>query len=244
MIGLLGLVLAALAGLPDALRAQERPAPGQEHIDTPYRWIPRGFRLGMQAGYVGASRAALDVGIGSAAVFGGRARVRISSPVSLEGGLLYGSSDRLMIDPRPPSGPVAVDRVGTQWLMAEAVVQLALTGARTWHGIQPYVLGGVGLMLGLSEEDSPAFTGPDEAQFEYQLNTAPQVELGVGAEWILGERWGLAFEVRDHVWRIKPPDGFFDSQVLEHIENQGLEAPQESDWTHNVGLTVTLWRYF
>lgn len=243
-IALLAFGLLALTGAPAALRAQEAPPPGEERIDTPYRWIPRGFRLGMQTGYVDASRTALGNGLGSTAAFGGRARVRISSPISLEGGLFYGSSDRLMIDPRLPSGPAAVDTVGTQWLMAEAVVQVALTGARTWHGIQPYVLGGVGLMLGLSEEDSPAFTGADEADFEYQLNTAPQIEVGLGAEWIVSDRWGLGFEFRDHLWRIKPPPGFFDPQVLERIGNLGLEAPQESDWTHNLGFTVTLWRYF
>jgi hypothetical protein len=54
---------------------------------------------------------------------------------------------------------------------------------------------------------------------------------------------GLGFEFRDHIWRIKTPDGFFDPLVLENIIESGAPAPQESQWTNNFELSLTLWFY-
>lgn len=238
------LVLVPLLGGPAAARGQQ--AGGDERIDTPYRWIQRGFRGGIYGGWVAADRGQTDLGPGSSSVFGGRVRVRISSPLSLEANVGYSSSDRWVIDPRPESGTALapVDTVGLDWAVLQGAMQFALTGARTWHGLQPYALVGAGLVIGVSEETSGVFEESDLELFRYELNSTPVVQAGLGVEWLLGKRFGLGFEVRDHLWRIKAPDGFFRSDVLDNIEDLGLPAPRDSDWTHNVEFSVTLWRYF
>lgn len=241
----LGLLFAvALVAVPTVLGAQE--AAEGEGIDTPYRWIQRGFRGGLYGGWVAADRGQTDLGPGPSAVFGGRLRVRVSSPLSLEANVGYSSSDRWVIDPRPESGTglAPVDTVGLDRAVIQGAMQFALTGARTWHGLQPYALVGAGLVIGLNEETSGVFEESDLELFRYELNSAPVVQAGLGVEWLPGSRFGLGFEVRDHLWRIKAPDGFFRSDVLDRIEELGLPAPRDSDWTHNVEFSVTLWRYF
>ncbi len=240
---LAALVLLALPALP--LPAVRVAAAAQEpRIDSPYRWIPEGLRAGPVAGFFNADRGNLEFGPGSTAVGGGRFRIRVSSPLSLELGATLGSSDRFVIDPRLEEGPAPVDTVSSTWLAAQAGIQLALTGARTWNGIQPYVLLGGGFMVGLDEQASEVFAEPDLADFRYEIGVAPSFMGGVGAELKPSRRIGIGLELRDHLLRLKAPEGFFRTEVLEAIEEAGAPAPEDSQWPHNLELGVGLWYYF
>lgn len=243
-LALLLLLPASLA--PAAAAAQEGGGGAQTTIDTPYRWIERSLRVGIAGGYVAADRGISELGPGSTPVLGARGRARISSPLSLEAGVLAGRSDRFVVDPRLPGGPAPVDTVDVTWLLAEAAVQFALTGARTWHGLQPYLLVGGGFLVGIDDPVSPRLPAPEQGEppVRADVGVSPVVQAGAGAEWKVGERWGIAFEARDHLWRISTPDAFFQEEVLDRIEDADLPAPQDTDWTHNLGLTVTVWRYF
>lgn len=221
-----------------------RAAAQEERIDSPYRWIERGLRASAYGGYVLADRGTLGIGPGSTELFGGRFRVRISSPLSLEVNLGYGSAERDVIDPRLDEGPAPVETLPLDWLVAEAAFQLAIPGARTWHRLQPYVLFGGGLVRGLGEKAGETFSAPELADFRFRLGTAPAALAGLGVEWIPGGRVGIGFEARDQIWRIKTPDGFFRADVLEHLEDLGAEAPRESDWTHNLEVSAAIWLYF
>lgn len=240
--GIVAALVAALTALAVAgpLAAQEDSA----RIDTPYRWIERSLRIGLVGGYVLADRGVSELGAGSTVAGGARIRARISSPISLEGSVQYGGSDRFVVDPRLESGPAPVDTVSSGWLLVEAAMQFAITGARTWHGIQPYAVVGAGLLLGVDEETSPVFEESELADLRFDLGTTPVVQAGLGFEVKPADRWGIGFEARDHLWRISTPDGFFDSEVLDRIEELGLPAPRDTDWTHNLELSVGVWRYF
>lgn len=240
--GIVAALVAALMALAVAgpLAAQEDSV----RIDTPYRWIERSLRIGLVGGYVLADRGVSELGAGSTVAGGARIRARISSPISLEGSVQYGGSDRFVVDPRLESGPAPVDTVSSGWLLVEAAMQFAITGARTWHGIQPYAVVGAGLLLGVDEETSPVFEESELADLRFDLGTTPVVQAGLGFEVKPADRWGIGFEARDHLWRISTPDGFFDSEVLDRIEELGLPAPRDTDWTHNLELSVGVWRYF
>ncbi|MDT8436869.1 MAG: hypothetical protein RRA92_08950 [Gemmatimonadota bacterium] len=223
---------------PAPLRAQE------ERIDTPYRWIDRSLRVTPFAGYVFADRGGLDQGPGSSAIFGARLRARLSSPLTfeLEGGL--GSSERYVVDPRLETGPAIVDEANVDWLLVQAGFQLALTGARSYHRIQPYVMVLGGVLQGLGEETPEAFRDFGLERFRFRIGTTPAFTLGFGAEWDVSDRIGLGLEVRDRIWRVTTPDGWFDQNILERIEELGVEAPQESYWTNNIELGAGISYYF
>lgn len=239
--------LACLALLPGTAEGQRADS---VRIDTPYRWIPHGFRVGAAGGYLDARLSNLRLGPQSSPVGGLRARARISAPISLEGSVLYGDSDRFVVDPRLDTGPGVVDTVSSKWLLAEAAMQFALTGNRTWHGLHPYVLVGAGFLVGVDEQASPVFAAPELAELRYDIEMMPAVQAGVGLEWLVSDRFGLALEARDHLWRVSTPGdpesgtGFFRPEVLDIIENADAPAPGATDWTHNLGFTLTIYRYF
>lgn len=236
VLALATLALVALLSPPEAAAQEER-------IDSPYRWIERSLRTGAWTGYTFADRGGMRLGPASTHFFGGRLRARISSPLSLELNVGYGSSERLVIDPRLETGPAAVETLPLDLLVAEAAFQLALTGARTWNGLHPYVLFGGGLVRGLGERIGETFGPPELEDFRFRLGTAPAAVAGVGVEWVPG-RIGVGIEARDQIWRLKTPDGFFRLEVLELLEDLGAEAPSESEWTHNFEVSGGLYWYF
>jgi OOP family OmpA-OmpF porin len=73
-----------------------------------------------------------------------------------------------------------------------------------WETVSPYVLFGVGGMM-YKPENSPG-KKYDNAYGTYQLN------LGIGAEWDLGEDWKLKTEIAYHSPATEKLDGSFDSK--------------------------------
>lgn len=233
---------AALAAL--LLLVAAPPAGAQEpSIESPYRWIPKGLRVGAVAGFFNADRGGLEFGPGSAGIVGGRFRARISSPLSIEVGAIVGSAERFVIDPRLEDGPAPVDTLASTWVAAQFGLQVALTGARTWHGIQPYLVAGGGLMIGVDDERSEVFAEPELEDFRYKIGTAPLFMGGLGAELHVSDRVGIGLELRDYLLRLKAPEGFFRAEVLQTIEDAGATAPEDSQWPHNLELSVGLWYY-
>ena len=215
----------------------------EESIDTPYRWIEHGTRVGLVGGYVFTNRGDPPFGPGSSPFLGARFRARLSSPLSLEIGVGYGNSDEYVIDPRLEGGPAVVDTVNADWLVIQASLQFALTGARSYHRLQPYVVLGGGILQGLSTGASDALASPQQP-FRYEIGTSPMVNLGIGAELDVSKKVGLAFEARDNLWRVKTPEGWFRIDVLENILDSGSVAPSQSQWTNNFEITASLYYYF
>ncbi len=216
----------------------------QERIETSYDWIERGRRVTVFGGHIAADRGSLDIGPGSSSVLGARFRTRVSSPLSLEIGFGLGNTQRFVIDPRLDTGPAPVDTVDANWLLIEGGFQIALTGARTLHHLQPYVVLTGGVLKGRGEVVSDSMTAVEDVPFQYRIGTASLFTAGLGLEWIPNDRIGLGVELRDRLRRLKAPDGFFDFLVLQNIEELGLEAPRESEWTHNIEFSASLSYYF
>lgn len=240
---LLPLLLAAVVlAAPDRAAAQEEAGPPS--IDTPYRWLDGSFRVAPYASRLQTGRGDLELGPAATQLYGARARIRLTGPISLEANLGYASSERSVIDPRLSGGPAAVDTVPFRWAVAEGVFQLALTGQRTWHGIQPYLLIGGGMILGVDEPGSAALADSADADLRFEMNAAPTAVAGAGAEWRVSETVGIGFEVRDHLWRLTTPGGFFREEVLNNIEESNAPAPEETQWTNNLEFGIGLWYYF
>lgn len=226
------------------LHAQDdQPIVQEEVIDTPFRWIERGFRVGLYGGYVVANRGQLNMGPGPTPIVGTRIRVRLSSPLSLELNFGYGfNSDLYLVDPRTPEYPAPVDTVGVTWALLEAGFQFSFTGDRTWKGWQPYLLLEGGLFFGLSQEPTNKI-GIPRRPFLFRIGTQPAIDFGLGVERPMG-KVGVAFEIRSHLWRTKPPEGFFFPQTLLDLAENNLPAAQASDWTLNFEFSLAFYYYF
>lgn len=232
----------AIAGLLTVLLAAPASAQ-QETIDSPYRWIERGLRAGPYAGYVFTSRGNLEQAPGGAPIIGGRFRARLSNPLTFEVGIGYGSSDLYVTDPRLET-PAIVDTVTSGWLLIEAYLQLALTGARSYKKLQPYVFIGGGILQGIDEGVAEVFAAPGLEPYRFEIGTTPSLSLGAGVEWDVSSRFGIGFEVRDHLWSFNSPPAFFYPANLANFLDSGVEAPEDSFWTNNIELSATLSYYF
>jgi hypothetical protein len=224
--------------LPQPLRAQE------DRIESPFKWIERGLRLGLFGGYRLADRGNLDHGPGSTVAGGARFRIRVSSPLSLELGAAYQPAERWVIDPTLETGPAPVDTVRVGYLLASAGIQVGLTGARTWNGIHPFLTLGGALNIGIDEERSDVFVDPDETDLRFDLGTAPALYIGAGFEVFPSQKMGVAIEARNYFSRLKAPDGWFTEEILTTILDAGAEAPREGQWTYNLELSLALYYYF
>ena len=248
-LSLLALFPFVLAGGLDAQvvtgESQEPPAVQErETIDSPYRWQERGIRLGIWNGYHVGNRGSLDFGQGPAYVLGTRFRARVSSPLSFDIGLTYGFADKWVVDPRIETGPAVVDTVSAGWLRADFGAQVGFAGARTWNGIHPYGLIGGGWVFGVNEGASEVFADPSLEPLRYDIETAPQIYVGLGGEIFPSDRIGIGFEIRDHIIRQATPDGYFTLDILENLEETGAPAPDEYSWLMNFEFGIYLWYYF
>lgn len=216
----------------------------QESIDSPYRWIERGFRIGLWGAYHAGDRGKLDYGQGPAIAYGAKARFRVSAPLNIEMGLTYAGADRWVVDPRIETGPAVVDTVSSGWLRLDLGVQVGLTGNRTWHGIQPYGLLGGGWAFGVGEGGSAVFADPGLEGFRYRIGGgAPHVYVGTGFELFPSERIGVGLEVRDYLIRQKVPSAYTTRDVLDLLEEVGAPAPGTT-WPMNFEFGISIWYYF
>src|SRR3989442_7589246 len=121
---------------------------GHDPGHSPYRDVRRGAAWVPTFGNLGGSRGSVGVGLSS-----GKAGVIRSEPwfgaIGASLGLAYGRTDRYVVDPTQDSlspqrktGPFLNDVV-----LADAGLQLVLTGRKTWRGFAPYVGGALGVAI-------------------------------------------------------------------------------------------------
>src|SRR3989442_7678354 len=122
----------------------------------PYRDVRCGGAWVPTFGYLGGSRGSVGVGLSSGKTGGIRYEASFGA-IGASLGLAYGRTDRYVVDPTQDSlspqrntGPFPNDVV-----LADAGLQLALTGRKTWRGFAPYVGGSLGFAIsGSSPRDA------------------------------------------------------------------------------------------
>ncbi|HET7276294.1 MAG TPA: outer membrane beta-barrel protein [Longimicrobiaceae bacterium] len=205
---------------PTALRGQTVP--------SPFRYIEPNMSGGIFGGYLWMDSGDLDLGPTPAPVFGGRYTLRFTGPLSGEVDLAYSSSERTVYSRvEGDSADVVLNEEGTtdaQLVLATAGLRFQVTGARTWHNLAPFLTAGGGIVADIS----------GSGEVESEIEVAERVEfgpgfavaLGMGTDWFPTERLSVRLDVRDYLWRITIPAGFTE------------RGEEETDWTHNLGLTL------
>jgi hypothetical protein len=205
---------------PDLLLAQQIP--------SPYRFIEETQSAGAFAGYLWTNSDALDLGPRPAPIVGLRYSIRLSGPVAGEASLGFMPSERTVFTNAATSGDtteVVLQEVGVtnmRILLAEAGLRFSLTGARTWNGLAPYVIGAGGVVADLAGQESVELD--EDERFDFGPGFA--VGLGAGTEWFVGQRFSLRAEIRDQIWRISIPSGL------------RATGQDEARWTNNFGVTL------
>jgi opacity protein-like surface antigen len=227
----LRLVVLALAATAPVLLQAARA--GAQSVPSPFRYVEEKQSAGVFAGYVFTDRGDLDLGPHSAPLFGASYSIRLAGPVSGEALLAMSPSRRTIYRAATEEEEGPLTEVGeTNALLATAGagLKLHITGPRTWRGIAPYTLAGLGFVTDLAsapeEEDEIGTT----QRFEFGPSFA--VSLGAGTDWFPSERLAVRIEARDMLWRLTTPSG---------LATQGQER---SSWVHNFAVTLGAALYF
>ena len=216
------LITAALVVLaaPSFLSAQTIP--------SPYRFIETRREVGAVGGWISPGTGRFGYGPGPGPVTGVRAGLDFGGPISIEAVLGGIPTTRAIVDPRRVEGNRVIGETDATLLTLDGRLKLSLTGARTWHGLNPFVAAGAGMAWDLAkgsllEQDLPATD-------RFDFGTAFVAQLGGGLRWFVTERVVVRGDGLLHLWRLKAPDGFRDPE-------RGFGSTGEAEWINAGAFT-------
>src|SRR5438445_9681144 len=120
---------------------------GNDPSHSPYRDVRRGATLVLTFGHLGGSRGGPGVGISDGPTGGLRYEASFGA-LGAALGIAYGHTTRFVVDPTKDSVSRKSGPFDTDVVLADAALQLSLTGRKTWHGLAPYVGGALGVAVG------------------------------------------------------------------------------------------------
>lgn len=230
-----GLRLAALLSLGvlascSCLTAQV----GYPPANSPYRDIPRARGPVFAVGYLPGVEGRADVGITNITTVGARYDVPLGSVMRISFGLFYAMGERFVVDPTQDTATRKSGPEPDGFLLADGEVHLLITGAKTWHRIAPYLVGGAGFLAGGGE---PAADSSD-----YRLSTSFVFDGGAGVRWYPTRRISVQLDTRVFLLKLRYPAQFFDPSVppdgVPPVLTRGAEEWTRQPW-FRVGIGWT-----
>jgi hypothetical protein len=205
-----------LAALGASLLLVVKPAAAQT-IPSAFRYVETTHAVGLFAGYLQGRGSILvdtiaaEPGPRPAPLFGAHYTIRLGGPVSALAAASFSPSERAAyaMIPSAVGADSALSFVGTTpmpLLFTEAGIVFHLTGARTWRGLAPYLVGTGGVLWNLGG------TTPEERQTEptrrFDFGSRFTTGFGGGTEVFLQERLSLRVEGKGQFWQLPRPTAF------------------------------------
>ena len=218
--GMIGTAVLLTAQPTNRLTAQVGHDPGA----SPFHDIRPGAGPVFFVGHLGGDRGRVGVGPSNALTMGLRYELPLGRPTVFHFSASYAKGDRFIVDPAADSSSPA-RRTGpadTDLLLTELGMQLRLSGAKSWHGLAPYL----GFTSGFAFDlHSPG----DSTGSEYEFGTKLLLGGNAGLRWHTGRRFTVQLDGRALMWRLKYPSNFHvpapdGSQVVPFTEKL-------TDWT-------------
>jgi hypothetical protein len=174
---------------------------GHPPDNSPFRDIAQKKSLTALGGYLGGDGGLLGVGPHDGPVYGGRLGFALSGPVELGIAVQYADlQGRLVV--RDSDGKLRLGGLvpSPVWLF-ETHAQYTFTGAKTWHGLAPYIGGGLGFAWRSSNTPSPA-----AFNFGGRFYLAPFAGVRV----FVNPRSFVRLEIRGAFWRLAYPPPYYE----------------------------------
>jgi len=222
---LLPVALTALLVLPPGgfARAQD--------ISSPYRFIDRGQAAEVFVGYLDADPGRFGFGPEAGPTAGVRWGVDVSSLISLEVSGFLLSTTRKLVNPRRTEGTRVIGEADVLLTVLDAVGRFNLTGQRTWNGIQPFLLAGLGLSFDVGGD-----TPPIEVE---ELTPAERFDFGIEFRGVFGagvrvtpwERFAVRAAAEVNLYQLDTPEGWLDPSLE-------IESVAENEWVSGSHFTL------
>jgi hypothetical protein len=162
----------------------------------------------------------VPVGPSDGAVYGLRDDYPVSNLLTLVVDAMYTTTTAKYVSPYD-SIPVYHGPVANPLVMIDGGMRVTLTGAKTWHGIAPYLGGYIGFAIG---GNIPADTSGND------FGTKFMVGPGTGFVWHPAQRFSIDTDFRLLFWQLSYPPSYQPS-LRPYVK--GL-----SDWTTHPTLTI------
>ncbi|HUF50858.1 MAG TPA: outer membrane beta-barrel protein [Longimicrobiales bacterium] len=208
-----------------------------QRIDSPYQFLDHSQFGGVWGGYVSTSEGRLDGGPRAGPIFGVNWALRVSGPFALFVDVGFMPTTRTVRDTTFEAADSMYTSLGEadiSLLTAMGNLRFNLTGARTWHGFQPFVIVGAGMALDLASASAIEEDMQPNQRFDFGTSFAGQ--LGVGADWFPSPRVSIRVDARDMFWKLPVPEAFLFTE-------NGARFPR-SDWEQNFALAAGLSIHF
>jgi hypothetical protein len=178
-------------------------------------------------GYLSNDRGRAGAGTSNALTFGARYEMPAGRTLHFQFTTAYLTGDRFIIDPRADSSSPA-RRTGpfkSDLAFVEAGILLRLTGAKTWHGLAPYVGTGLGMMFDVNSPGDTTGSG-------YRFGTKLTLAGATGVRWYPTRRVLVNADLRAQLWRLKYPLSFHGTSPLPPDGSRVVPVTQPlTDWT-------------
>src|SRR3989441_13275363 len=143
---------------------------GHEPGRSPYHDVRRGGVGVLPFGYLGGSRGSVGVGLSDGTTGGIRYEVLFGA-IGASLGLAYGRTNRYVVNPFRDTLSRNTGPFNNDVVLADAGLQLVLTGRKTWRGFAPYVGGALGVAISGS---SPRAASGDKFGTKFILAPNPR----------------------------------------------------------------------
>jgi opacity protein-like surface antigen len=217
--------------LSAACMAAASPVAAQR-IDSPYRFLDHNQFVGVFAGQLRPAEGPVQLGPQPAPIAGVNWGIRVSGPIVIGVEIAYSPSSRTVRDTvfvAADSVFRAIGETDMHLVSVMGLLRLNITGPRTWHGLQPFLLTGVGAVVDFASQ--PVFQFDNEEPEElpvgvrYDFGTTFAGQVGAGVDWFPVNRVSLRLDSRALLWKLGVPDAFLLTQA-------GQTLPR-SDWANN-----------
>ena len=202
---------------------------------SPYRDVAIKHSLTYFGGYYTAGKDPAGVAPTSAPMVGARYAIRLGGPVYFTGRLAGVFSERDVVDPSLPTAQRRQGTTSVPLMFGDLGFDLVLTGAKSWHSLQPAINASVGLAADLSGKT-------DKSQ--YRVGIPFLLAYGPSLRIVPGGKWSWRLDLIDHYFRIRYPESYFlktgpDSTFL---PPDGKRTLWRHNWATTLGVSVALFR--
>jgi hypothetical protein len=227
--------------LSSALLAVSVAHASAQVIPSPYRFVETRQEWGAFVGTASTNTGQLGLGPKSGDLIGGRYVLEFGGSFGLEVSSFLLFSSRDVFDPRRDTGDEVIGQAQIDVGSIDLRLKLNLTGHRTWHRLQPFVVLGPGIAFeALQDRTVETEAGFLEADV-YDFGTRFKAIAGGGVNLHISRRLLLRAEGVLNLWKVSTPDGFLDAN-REIPLDRALIPPDE--WVAAKTLSIGLgWRF-
>lgn len=197
---------------------------------SPYIDLEHAQEITFIVGEYHAHRDPVNVGPQSGLLLGAHYEWRAGGPAHLTAEFARVSSDRRLINPFKPAGPLReLGQASRPLYSGDVGLGLSLTGGKSWHHIVPEIGGGLGLISDFrAEADSGGF----------KFGTRFALNWGGGIRIVPGGNWQIRGDIKNRLYTIGYPQTYYVAPI-----GGTAVIPQtqsKSFWTNNPAYTLGL----